>query len=90
MFLKPSQIEGKITLTPKERAQKRFDLFVQQKGICADGCGKPMLLSLGSFDSATLDHIRPEPKGCPKRDNNDNLRVIRWECNMKKGSRRDL
>lgn len=89
MLLKPSQIEGKITLTLKERAAKRKQLYYAQGGICACGCGRPMLLDAGYFGSATLDHITPEPAGCPKRDNDDNLRAIRWECNSKKGSRRD-
>ncbi len=88
MFLKPSQLEGKITLTPRQRAKKRLELFGKQGGICACGCGKIMSWSQGSMDTATLEHIVPEPAGCPKRDNDDNLCVTRWECNVKKGSKR--
>jgi HNH endonuclease len=47
-----------------------------------------MILELGYFGSATLDHIRPEPAGCKKRDNDDNLRAVRYDCNSDKGSKR--
>lgn len=90
MLLKPHQLEGKVTLTPKQRAQKRWELFEKQCGICACGCGRPMCWLQGEMETATLEHIIPEPAGCPKRDNDDNLCVTRYECNMRKGSRRGL
>ena len=90
ILLKPHQLEGKITLTQAQRAKKRAELYRKQSGQCADGCQKPMIEMQGYMDSATLEHIIPEPAGCKKRDNDDNLCVTRWECNMRKGSRRSL
>lgn len=86
-LLKPNQIEGKITLTPKQRAVKRRELFLAQRGICACGCGQRMIWELGYFASATLDHKKVEPMGCKKRDNDDNLRCLRYDCNAAKGSK---
>ena len=88
MLLKPHQLEQKITLTMEQRAEKRKQLFYKQGGLCACGCGRRMILDSGYFGSATLDHIAPEPAGCKKRDNDDNLRAVRYDCNAVKGSRR--
>jgi hypothetical protein len=87
-LLKPNQLEGKTTLTPKQRAEKRKELFKKQRGICACGCGQQMSDDHGYFSSATLEHVIPEPMGCKKNDNDSNLAAFRWDCNVNKGSRR--
>lgn len=87
-FPKPSQLEGLITLTTKQRAEKRKALFVKQNGICACGCGKPMSEEYGRMDSCTLEHIEPQPAGHAKNDRDDNLCATRWDHNVAKGSKR--
>lgn len=86
-FPKPHQAEGKVTLSPKERAKKRVELYYKQRGICAD-CGGTMTLQHDRMDSCTLDHIIPEPAGCPKNDADSNLRDVCFQCNSNKGSKR--
>lgn len=87
-FQKPSEIEGIVTLTPKQKAVKRRCLFDLQCGVCACGCGRPMSWSVGQMDSATLEHITPRPAGCKKQDADFNLQCFRFDCNSNKGSRR--
>lgn len=87
-FPKPAELEGIVTLTPAQRAHKRTELYHKQRGICACGCGRRMSWEQDRMDTATLDHIQPQPMGHAKNDNDTNLRVIRWECNSRKGSRR--
>lgn len=87
ILLKPNQIEGKVTLTPKQRARKRLKLYRDQGARCA-ACGKYMYWDSGWANSATLDHIKPQPAGCAKDDRDENLRVVCWGCNSEKGSRR--
>lgn len=40
------------------------------------------------MNSATLDHIKPQPAGCFKDDRDENLRIICWADNARKGSKR--
>lgn len=87
ILLKPNQIEGKVTLSPKQRAAKRLKLYREQGMLCAE-CGQFMVWQQGFFNTATLDHVKPEPAGCAKNDADDNLRVICWIENVEKGSRR--
>jgi 5-methylcytosine-specific restriction endonuclease McrA len=77
----------KVTLSMEERGRKRTELFHRQHGRCA-ACGRWMSLEPGRMDSATLDHVAPEPMGCAKNDGDDNLRVVCWKCNYEKGSKR--
>jgi len=86
-LLKPYQLEGRITLSPRERAKKRVQFYYAQRGLCAD-CSKGMSLQPDRMDSCTLDHIVPQPAGCKKDDRDDNLRAVCFECNAKKGSKR--
>lgn len=86
-FPKPSEAEGKITLSPAQRVEKRRELFNAQGGICAE-CGRAMVWEMGFMNSCTLDHIVPQPAGAKKRDNPDNLRAICWSDNFVKGSKR--
>lgn len=89
MLLKPHQQEGRVTLTDKQRAAKREELFIAQSGICAEKeCGQSMIWEPGFMNSASLDHITPQPAGCKKDDRDENLRIICWSCNSKKGSKR--
>ena len=90
-FPKPHQLEGHETLTPKERRQVTVELFYEQHGICACGCGRIMIYTAGKFHdaAATLDHIKVQPMGHKKNDARSNLRAVRWGCNTAKGSRRD-
>lgn len=87
-FPKPGQREGLITLTTKQRAEKRKALYLKQCGICACGCGKRMSEEYGRMDSCTLEHITPQPAGHAKNDRDDNLEATRWDHNISKGSRR--
>lgn len=87
MLLKPHQQEGRITLTERQRREKREELFVAQCGMCLQ-CHIHMTDIAGFMNSATLDHITPQPAGCSKDDRDENLRVICWACNAKKGSQR--
>ena len=84
---KPKDREGKITLSPSQRRAKRDTLYVSQGERCAS-CGCQMTLKPYHFNSAELDHIKPQPAGCAKRDNEDNLQVLCNQCNSKKGSKR--
>ena len=86
-FPKPSQKEGKITLTPRQRRIKRDVLYTEQMGLCAE-CRCHMTLLPFHLNSAELDHIKPQPAGCKKDDNDDNLQVLCHDCNFRKGSRR--
>jgi len=87
-FPKPHEIEQIVSLTPKQRANKRRELFDQQCGICACGCGRPMVWPQGQMDTCTVDHRVIRPAGCKKQDADFNLRALRWDCNVQKGSRR--
>lgn len=87
ILLKPFQQENRITLTERQRAKKRRELYNSQFGICAE-CGQTMIWEPGFMNSASLDHITPQPAGCKKDDRDKNLRVICWADNAKKGSRR--
>lgn len=88
-FPKPKDVEGKETLTSAERRKKKIELFREQSGLCANPkCFRAMTLEPGYFYSAELDHIEPEPAGCAKRDNDDNLQLLCHECNREKGSKR--
>ena len=86
-FPKPSEIEDKITLTPKQRAAKLQELCARQNWRCAN-CKREMRMQWGWLDSAELDHRKPEPMGCKKRDNDDNLQALCATCNGIKGSKR--
>lgn len=87
MLLKPHQKEGRITLTAKQRADKREELFIAQSGICLE-CNEGMTDIPGFMNSVTLDHKTPQPAGCKKDDRDENLRAICWRCNSIKGSKR--
>jgi 5-methylcytosine-specific restriction endonuclease McrA len=86
---KPHQLEGHEHLSPKEKRKVLRQLFHEQGGICGCGCNRSMMLLSDYFESATLDHIKPQPMGHAKNDARSNLRAVRWDCNGKKGSRRD-
>ena len=86
-FPKPSQKEGKVALTPAQRRKKKAELFNRQKGRCAK-CDCALTWRLGYNNTAELDHVKPEPMGAKKRDNDDNLCVLCWACNRDKGSKR--
>jgi CRISPR/Cas system Type II protein with McrA/HNH and RuvC-like nuclease domain len=88
-FPKPSQLEGHVTLTRKQKRVVTLELYYEQHGICACGCGYAMSLTFGLFDTVELDHIEPQPMGHKKNDARSNLRAVRHCCNSAKGSRRD-
>ena len=88
-FPKPSQIEGHVRLSKREKQKLTLELYYEQSGICACGCGWAMSLNPGQFDSVELDHIKPQPMGHAKNDARENLRAVRHVCNSRKGSRRD-
>ena len=86
-FAKPRDREGKLTLTPVARRQKRLELYCTQGKRCAE-CGCWMTLTPDCMNTATLDHKRPQPAGCAKDDRDENLQCLCWKCNTEKGSRR--
>jgi hypothetical protein len=86
-ILKPKDREGLVSLTPKERRKIRFELFNEQHGICACGCGQRMTLIQYQYNSVTLEHKKVQPMGHKKDDRRENLCATRWECNAKKGSK---
>lgn len=90
-FPKPSQLEEHEYLNQKQRRKALVELYYEQRGICACGCNREMLLSEGIYhpDAATLDHIKVQPMGHKKNDARSNLRAVRWDCNSDKGSRRN-
>jgi hypothetical protein len=88
-ILKPNQIEGIVTLSSKEKRKVRLELFNEQHGICACGCGRPMSLVQFRMNSVTLDHRKVRPAGCKKNDARSNLQAMRWDCNVAKGSKRN-
>lgn len=87
-FPKPYMPEGIVTLSLAKRAVKRRQLFDEQCGICACGCGQNMTWTVGQMDSATLEHRVINKAGCRKDDRDENLSCWRWDCNSLKGSRR--
>jgi hypothetical protein len=89
-LLKPSQLEGLEKMTPRERRRARTKLFYLQNGICACGCKRPMRLVQGFWDSVSLEHKKPQPAGMHKDDSWSNLSATRWDCNFRKGSRRNF
>ena len=85
---KPSAKEGKITLSPSDRRKLLDALCAAQDGLCAV-CGLWMTRKPYHDRTATLGHDKPEPMGCKKRDNPDNLnKAICWKCNFLQGSKR--
>lgn len=87
-FPKPSEIEGKITLSSEDRKRLKLNLFVKQKGRCCT-CGEHMTVEGGYPNTATLGHDKPEPMGAKKRDNPENILGVQcWACNYKRGSKR--
>jgi len=64
---KPSAKEGKISLNPRQRRAKRDALYSRQGGRCAI-CSCYMTPKPYHLNSAELDHVKPEPAGCQKRD----------------------
>lgn len=87
-FPKPSEIEGKVTLSPEDRKQLKLGFFVRQKGRCCT-CGERMTLEFGYPNTATLGHKNPEPMGAAKRDNPDNILGAQcFKCNFERGSKR--
>lgn len=89
-FPKPHELEGIVTLTEAEKREKRKELFREQRGRCACGCGRSMTMDLDVMATATIDHYTPNKMGCRKQDAEFNLRLIRWDCNSEKGSKRIL
>ena len=86
-FPKPSEREGKIVLTKAQERKKLDELCAKQNNCCAR-CGIIMVRGVDSLNTATLDHIKPEPAGCKKRGNDSNLEALCWLCNTQKGSKR--
>jgi hypothetical protein len=85
---KPKDREGKITLSVRERNALLNALCERQDDFCAV-CGKWMTRKPYHMNTATLGHDKPEPMGCAKRDNTDNLnKAICWQCNVNQGSKR--
>jgi 5-methylcytosine-specific restriction endonuclease McrA len=87
-FPKPNDMEGKVTLTPDERRLRKLELLNVQHMKCAT-CGTRLTLKPGFFNSAELDHIKPQPAGCAKDDRDENLQVLCWKCNAEKSSKRN-
>lgn len=88
-FPKPSEIEGRQTLSAEKKRRLRFKLFHDQKGYCGCGCGQRMSIESDRLDTATLEHFSPNKMGCKKDDGPKNVfSVWRWDCNFKKGSKR--
>lgn len=87
-FPKPSEIEGKVTLSPEDRKRMKLGFFVAQKGRCCT-CGDRMTLEAGYPNTATLGHKNPQPMGCAKDDRLENLLGAQcWKCNTERGSKR--
>ena len=76
---------GKVTLTMAQRKVKLDTLCLEQHMACAI-CGRRMTREPDCFNTAIVDHITPEPRGCKKNDNDENLQAACWSCNTKKGS----
>ena len=87
-FPKPSQREGKITLTPRQRRIKLYR-FCEAQGMKCCYCGCSMTIEPYMMNTATLSHRNPEPMGAKKRDNDDNLDgAACFRCNNDRGSKR--
>ena len=86
-FPKPSELEGKVTLSTGKRRKKLDELCAKQNMLCAIS-GKRMTRTQGLWNTATLDHRRVQPAGCKKDDRDSNLQAVCWKENFEKGSRR--
>lgn len=76
-------LQQKWNPTPAERTKLRKRLWSEREHVCYL-CGNPILY----FDDMELDHRTPEPAGCVKNWNDDNLELTHFKCNREKGSRR--
>lgn len=89
-FPKPKELEGVVTMTPRQKTIRRRQLYLAQHGICGCGCGRRMSLELDRMDTATLEHHTPRSMGCKKNDSPENVyQVWRWDCNSEKSSKRN-
>jgi len=88
-FPKPSEIEGKITLSPAKRRKLLDELCEKQKMKCCT-CPAIMTREPGRMNTAELGHKNPQPMGCKKRDNLDNILGAQCHrCNFERGSKRE-
>ena len=88
-FPKPHQIEGHEYLTPKQRREVLRELCREQRMVCACGCNRLMTFVPDTMGTATIDHRVIQPMGHKKNDARSNLQAFRWDCNSKKGSKRE-
>ena len=87
-FPKPKDLEGKVTLTAKQRSEL-LDAFCEKQQTKCCRCRCEMIREAGHMNTATLGHRRPEPMGARKRDNPDNIEgALCWKCNYEQGSKR--
>lgn len=87
-YPKPRDKEGRVTLSAKER-RALLDEFCAKQNMRCVTCNCRMTREPDQMNTASLGHKDPQPAGCRKRDNPDNIigaQCIR--CNFIRGSRR--
>jgi len=87
----------KCLQTPKgkaEYAHRREAMAMRQMWICACGCGRPMMRTMGFASSITFQHDKLRGKDIDERivdaDGGWLNCAMRWDCNGAMGSRRRL
>ena len=87
-FPKPSEREGKQTLSPKQR-KALLDAHCEKQGMRCITCSQPMTRKPYHMNTATLGHRNPQPAGCKKDDRPANILGAQcWKCNYEQGSKR--
>lgn len=87
-FLKPWQLEGRVTLTaPQKREQ--LDRKCREQGMRCFYCRCVMTREPERFNTAEREHVVPGKMGGCKNDDNGNIVAACHKCNANKGSRRD-
>jgi hypothetical protein len=86
-FPKPSEIEQRVTLTPKQEREQLRRKIEEQRWLCWY-CDEQMNVLVGHMKMATRDHITPQPRSCSKDSSDRNVVACCWACNYAKGSQR--
>ena len=88
MFPKPSELENRFTLTPKEKREQLDRKCREQKMRCFY-CHCPLTREPDRFNTADREHVVPGKMGGCKDDSEENIVAACRSCNRKKGSKRN-
>jgi 5-methylcytosine-specific restriction endonuclease McrA len=87
MILKPWQLEGRVTLTPKEK-REQLDRKCGEQGNRCFYCHCTLTREPDHFNTADREHVVPGKMGGCKSDADSNIVAACRSCNSAKGSKR--